>query len=128
MPVTNVTPVTNVLYIDGVLMPTPTSITPQFNRLWAQDSGRTASGLWVGDIQAEKWRIDATWKYISRDDVKTLMEALYSSAYVTVKFHCPLTDKEKSITAYSSDVKLPVYSYALNHIMYEDFSISIVER
>lgn len=121
-------PITKVLYVDGVLMPTPSQITPQYNRLWTQGSGRTISGLWHGDIQAEKWRLDVTWEYLSRDAVKQLMQALLTKAFIQVQFHSPLTDSLTTITAYSGDVKIPVYAYALDQITYKDFPISIVER
>lgn len=121
-------PITKVLYVDGVLMPTPSHITPQYNRLWTQGSGRTISGEWHGDIQAEKWRLDVTWEYLSRDAVKQLMQALLTKAFIQVKFHSPKTDSLETITCYSGDVKLPVYSYALDQITYENFNVSIVER
>lgn len=120
--------VKNALYVDDVLMPEPTAIAPKYNRLWAQESGRTASGNWVGRIQAEKWGLDVTWQYISRDDVKTLMNALLTKAYVTIKFHSPMLDKEKTITCYAGDITVPVYCYALDEIMYEDLTVTIVER
>lgn len=118
----------NVLYVNGTALPTPSTIIPTRNRLWAQESGRTASGLFVGDIQAEKWRLDITWTALPAATVSTIMSALLSGSFLTVRFYSPLTDALITATMYAGDIPTPVYCYSLANTMYESLSVSLVER
>ena len=47
-----------ILYLGGVKVKDPSSITIQRNKLWSQGSGRSRSGNFCGKVQALKYRID----------------------------------------------------------------------
>ena len=79
-------------------MPTPDKdgISVTYEPLWSSNSGRTASGLFVGDIIAEKITIDITLTNLSDSEVGMLEEQL-KNAFLTVSVIDP-KDPAKRIT------------------------------
>lgn len=116
----------NALVINGVVMPTPTSLTPSRNKIWSQNSGRQQNGVWAGDIIGKAWRLDVTWEPCSATDMQTILNAL-DPTYIQVQFINPKTNAYTTREFYSGDESLEVYSYAMNDMMYSGITVSLVQ-
>ena len=115
-----------ILKVDGIDIPDPSSITISRNKVWSQNTGRTKSGKYVGDLAAIKWRIDATWNNISENKAQEIMSA-FEPAYVNVRFRNPKTKANTTTKFYGGDETLNVYNYDIDEAVYESVSLSIVE-
>ena len=115
-----------VLKVNGSDIPDPTSITISRNKVWAQNTGRTKSGKYVGDIVALKWRIDATWNNVSENKAQEIMNA-FEPAFMDVRFKNPKTKAFATAKFYGGDETLNVYNYDIAEAVYESVSLSIVE-
>lgn len=115
-----------ILKVDGTDIPDPTSIVISRNKIWSQNTGRTKSGKYAGDLIALKWRIDATWNNISENKAQEIMNA-FEPAYVNVRFRNPKTKANATAKFYGGDETLNVYNYDIDEAVYESVSLSIVE-
>lgn len=116
-----------VIKIDGVAIRDPTTISIQRNKIWSSGSGRTKSGNWAGDITNVKWRIDVSWAPLSSNDAQKIFNAL-EPAYVSVTFLDPKSNTFKEKTFYGGDIALPVYNYNVEKAVYENLTVSLVEK
>lgn len=82
--------ISNAFQLNGVNMPTPDSggITYGKEPLWSNNSGRTASGKFVGDIIAEKRTADISLSGLTEDEVR-LIESQLKNAFFTVSIIDP---------------------------------------
>lgn len=115
-----------ILKVDDTNIPDPTSITISRNKVWAQNTGRTKSGKYVGDLIAVKWRIDATWNNISETKAQEIINA-FEPSFVNIRFKNPKTKSFATAKFYSGDETLNVYNYEIEQAVYESVSLSIVE-
>lgn len=121
------TAIGNVLKINGVGIKDPSSITPSRNKEWSQNSGRTKSGNFVGDIAAMKWKLDLTWAPLTEDEMQTLLTAL-EPAFISVRFKNPRTKSFETKTFYGGSETMVVYNYNVEEAVYENLSVSLVEK
>lgn len=56
------------------------------NKIWSKNTGRTASGLMVGDIVTRKYSLVLKWTDIWESDVKKLDTAINTKAFFPVTF------------------------------------------
>ena len=92
-----------ILYLGGVKVKDPSSITIQRNKLWSQGSGRSRSGNFCGKVQALKYRIDVQWSWLTEAEAAQI---------------CALLEPDY----------IDVYSYAIEKAVYEGLPISLVEK
>lgn len=117
----------SVLKIDGKTMKDPSNITLSRNKEWSQNSGRTKSGTFVGDIAAMKWRLDIAWSPLSEDEAMEILTAL-EPAYVDVYFKNPRTKSYETRKFYTGSETIPLYNYEIKDAVYENLTVSIVEK
>lgn len=115
------------LIIDGVTMKEPSQIEVSRNKIWSQNSGRTQSGTFTGDVVARKMRLDVTWTPLSQEEAKAILTAL-EPPFISVTFKNPRTNSFTTKTFYAGDESVSVYSYALNNVTYEGLKVSLVEK
>lgn len=116
-----------ILYLGGVKVKEPSSITIQRNKLWSQGSGRSRSGNFCGKVQTLKYRIDVQWSWLTEAEAAQIC-ALLEPDYIDVKFRDPKTKQMKTIRAYAGDEVYSVYNYAIEKAVYEGLPISLVEK
>lgn len=76
------------LYFGGVKIRTPTVFQLSNEKIWSQNTDRTASGLMAGDIIAIKKTIHIEWAHASPNEVKTINSFIsdIGNAFFTVSF------------------------------------------
>lgn len=60
---------TDGLKFDGVVMPTPSDVKFENNKIWSDNTGRSADGRLVGDIICIKKKIYITWTHLNGSQV-----------------------------------------------------------
>lgn len=117
------------LEINGYTPPVPDkdgfSVTE--NKIWSKNTGRTASGLMVGDIVARKYSLAIKWTDIFENDVAEIDRAINSKAFFPVKF---INQRGETLTRtfYSDD---PVYGKKVrkNKVMkYSSVNLVLTEK
>ena len=77
------------LTVDGVALPAPAAdgVTISKEKLWSQDTGRSASGLLNGTIVAQKVTLSVKWPPLTPQEVKTIDDIASSGdAFHQVKY------------------------------------------
>lgn len=119
-------------FIENVLMPTPDAdgITITKNKLWSNNSGRVASGKYVGDILAIKLTIDITYsRKLTSSEIDIIDTAIHAKTFMNVKVLKPgTTNTYITNLCYVADE-----SYALNKktnkdAYYNGLSLSFVAQ
>lgn len=92
----------NLIYIGGVLMPSPKSYAVSLQDLDSDDSGRSETGkMYRNRIRAGVYKIQATWR-VDRDELKKIVDAVAAASF-PVKFFDPNTASTKTCTMYAGD-------------------------
>ena len=119
-----------VFFVDGVAI-TPSTLKISRCKEWAEGSGRSTSGNFIGDIKCKKWKFEVTVKCASDDEAYSILNHVDpdDKDYLTVKFKNPY-DKGKTAqtTCYSSDTVSEVQSYATGIKTYSLLSFSLVGK
>lgn len=76
----------DVLYAGGSALPPPVSISVSDEIIWTADTGRTLSGLMIGDVAAEKKNISIKWGILPESDVILIKNAL-AAGFHPFTFH-----------------------------------------
>lgn len=116
-----------ILMIDNVIIKDPSSISVSRNKIWSQNSGRTQSGNFTGDIANMKWRIDIVWSPLTEKEAQELLKAL-EPAFINVRFKNPRTKTFTTNKFYGGDEAIVVYNYDVVNSVYESLSVSLVEK
>lgn len=117
------------LIIDGALMPRLklSGLTITREKIWSKNTGRSASGVMVGDIVRIPYKLQCEWPPLTAEEVKAL-DAAVSKAFFSVQFWDPSTNGPKTITAYAGTLTLPVYSYVNGVKTYSGVKVDLIER
>lgn len=109
----------------GVALPSPTELTAGSEIIWSANTGRTASGLMVGDVVAEKRTLTIRWGVLTMGELALLREKLVSGFF-------PLT-----LTVDGDSVTVEGYRGALTHELLGTFGgvtycrsaqVSVIQR
>lgn len=97
------------------------------NKIWSKNTGRTASGLMVGDIIAKKYSVSVTWSNLDEETAGKIHSAISEKAFFDVTF---LNQKGERLTKtfYSDD---PVYTkklYIGGKVYYASFTVILTEK
>lgn len=77
---------TETLLINGVVMPSPVQIAVGNEIIWSANTGRTSSGLMVGDVVAEKKTLTIEWGILTDQEYKLIQDNLIPG-FIPIKFH-----------------------------------------
>ena len=106
----------------------PSKMTISHNDIRSQNSGRTKSGYFVGDLVVYKWRIDAVFEPCSREQTQNLLNAIQKQ-YIKIGFTNPKTNRHDTFDSYAGAVTINVYNYDVSsNITYSGLNFSVVER
>ncbi len=115
-----------ILKAGGQALPAPVQMTVDDEIIWTSDTGRTLSGLMVGDVLAEKKSLKIDWGPLPEADVVKI------KTYLTTGFY-PITFHDDGI-----DITIEVYRGTLSktHLgyigdgayWYRSVSVTLVER
>ena len=66
-------------------LPSPVEISIDDEIIWSSDSGRDLSGLFAGDVIAEKKTISITWGVLDEEEVQLIQDIL-KAGYIPLTF------------------------------------------
>lgn len=75
-----------ILRAGGIVLPSPVSLTINDELIWSEETGRTLSGLMVGEIIAEKKNISIKWGFMTEEDM-LLIRRNMASNFFPFTFH-----------------------------------------
>lgn len=118
------------LWINGVAMPTPSKLISGKEPIWSSNTGRTSTGLMVGDIVGYKFKLQIEWNVLNQEQSAALDNAITTTPFFTVKFIDPTSPagEYKEITAYANGVSYPVYSYVDGLPRHTGVGLSLIEQ
>ena len=113
--------------INNKTIASPTEISNSFESLDKQE--RTMDGTMVVDEIGKKNKVDVKWEYLSKEDMKTLTNELWSSTFVTVSFRDKDSGDLVTMHAVGKDLSYsPHYNWVRSCLMWKSVSVSFVER
>lgn len=121
--------ISDAVKINGVCMPTPDKdgITYGKEPLWSSNSGRTASGLYVGDLVAEKMTVDISFSNLTESDVRLIENAL--TTFYTLSVIDPLDSSNRiTLECYIPPRAYPLKVVSKDGAKYNTVTLNCVER
>lgn len=120
-----------ILKINGFEPPAPDEggIKIGVEKIWSDNTGRSASGLMIGDIKAIKTVLDISWHKLKDSEVLNLDEAINSvdKPFFLVEYY-----DQKGVlqtkTFYAAPNSYTQKKYDRNGIKYADISIQLIEQ
>ena len=113
--------------INSKAIKAPTEITCSADSLDKEE--RTVDGTMVVDLVGSKRKLDVSWEFLSKEDMKLLSAETKSGTFVTVTYNDSTTGELTSMTARAKDLQYqPYYDWAKSRLMWKGVSISFVER
>lgn len=119
----------NGLKFDGVTMPTPSDIKFENNKIWSENTGRSANGYLVGDIIGIKKKILITWTHLNGDQVD-LINSYISNVYRPF-FDVEVIDEtftSRTYNVYAGDVSYDTLSWDGNMQFTKNVTVNLIER
>ena len=119
----------NLLLIDDVVMPTPSSFLINISDLDTNESGRSIDGNLHRDVIGTNFRkIDLTWKTMTREDLKKFLNAVSKTNFM-VTYYDPIQDAMVKKTMYASDRKVDMYNFIIDNgkPLWLDISVSLIQ-
>ncbi len=109
----------------GVALPSPTAITTSDEIIWSANTGRTASGLMVGDVIAEKKTFAIQWGVLTKAELDTIRSRLPSgfSTFTIVE-----DGEATTITAYRSTIAATLLGSFGGVTYYKDVTATVIQR
>lgn len=115
-----------ILSVDDVKLASPTSIQIDDEIIWSSDSGRDLSGLFSGDVIAEKKTVTVNWEYLTENEVEIIQEKL-CSGYFQLQFRD--VGGYLTIDSYRGTLSKTILGYIGDGILYfKSVSCKIVQR
>lgn len=112
------------LKINGVLMPTPSEMTPSIYDI--TDGARDSTGTMHIDLIATKYKLECNWSILSQANMTKLLNAIKPITF-NISFIDPETGLEKTIVVYKGDRSMPVLKITDGECVYKDFKINFIE-
>lgn len=116
------------LKINGKEMPTPDA-NISFNKepLWSSNAGRTASGLFVGDIVAEKRTVSFSFSQLTAEEISLIENEL--NTFYNVDFVNPLNPAERiEFECYRPPRSFPLKRVRNGLATFDTFTLDCIER
>ena len=111
--------------INGGKIPTPTDY-----RVGVMDlskAERNVAGTMVIDRIATKRKLDLSWNYLTKEQVRQLFNAV-SPVFFTVRYIDPVDNTRKTGSFYAGDRNAGALDYRKGNIRYKDITVNLIER
>ncbi len=113
------------LKVGETVLPSPVSLQVDDEMIWTSDSGRDLSGLFDGDIIAEKKTVTIAWGVLEASEVVTLSNHLCAGFF-------PLTFRDAggnlTIESYRATLSKVMLGEVAGVLYYKSVSCKIVQR
>lgn len=113
-----------ILQINGVEMPTPSSLTVMEYDI--TEGERDSTGTMHLDLIATKNKVECSWKHLTQTEMSTILSAI-SQLTFSVGFVNPTSGSAKTATYYKGDRTIPVMRVVNGVNQYQDFKVNFVE-
>lgn len=114
-----------IIWSGDVVLPAPVTLKISDEIIWSEDTGRTLSGLMIGDVVAEKKNLSITWGFLTENDIK-----LIKSRMIAGFFPFSFRDDGINITvsAYRGTLSREILGWMGEEYMYRSANVDIVQR
>ena len=114
------------LKANGVQLPSPVQITVNDEIIWSSDTGRSSSGIMIGDIIAEKKNVAIQWGVLTASEVKKISKNVKAGFF---SFVFEDEGEEVSITVYrATTVKEQLGKLTDGIMYYKSVSTSFIQK
>ncbi len=117
----------NMLMVNGVRIPSPSTMTWGLQDISASDAGRTDDSIMHKNRVGQKVTLDLSWSGKTPSEASLILNA-FNPEYIDVTYHDPKENKLVTKNFYSGDKKAPVKIWTVNQKRYESISFNIIER
>lgn len=115
------------IIIDGVPLPTPTSMEVLREKIWSTNTTRASNGDLVGDVKTRKWKINLGWNVLSEDKCQKILQIMEPD-FISVSFFNPLFQQRETRKFYGGELKTNVYNYAVEGNEYDNCTVNLIEK
>lgn len=111
--------------VGGTALPSPTGLQVDDEIIWSSDSGRDLSGLFSGDVIAQKKSVTVSWGILTAAEVAQIQNSL-TAGYLSVT----IQDAAGSVTisAYRGTLSKVLLGTIAGTTYYKSVSCKIVQR
>lgn len=117
----------NSLKLEGVAVPTPSSMEISREKIWSANTGRVESGKMTGDLVAIKHKLVIEWRVLTEAQISEI-DSHISKAFFECTFRDPRSNAWKTITVYAGTPTYHVYSYANGLPHYDGITVDLIEQ
>lgn len=118
----------NMLKVNGVLLPCPSSFEWGLQDVSASDSGRTQDAIMHKNRVAQKRTLSVSWNAPTWKDACTIIQAV-NPEYVQVEYPDPLSGNQHEVrTFYVGDRSVPFKYWWIGNQLMESISFDFIER
>ena len=90
---------------------------------------RTLDGTMVIDVIGTKKKVDVSWEYLVKEDLKVLTAESGSDRFSRITFHNGETGELETIVARAENLTyMPYYDWAKAQLLWKDVSLSFKEK
>lgn len=115
----------DVIYFDGVALPSPSKYNVSLSDIQSSDSGRNDDGyMTIEIIRSDVATIDIGWTMLTQSELELIM-AHMANAEINVKFY--YGNNYKTAKMYKGDRKTDIKMVKTQNESYWDLSLSLVE-
>lgn len=119
----------NGLKFNGEVMPTPAEITFTNNKIWSENTGRSATCLLVGDLKTIKKTISIVWTHLNGEQIAQVNR--YISNVYSPFFSVTVIDEtfqESTYTVYAGDPTYEILSWDSPLQFTKNVSVNLIEQ
>lgn len=115
-----------ILKSGNTILPDPASVSVDDEIIWTSDTGRTLSGLMIGDVVAEKKNINIKWGVLPESEVALIKKTLVAGFF---PFTFRDDGKMMTIESYRGTLSKTQLGWVGDGIFYyKSVSVDIVQR
>ena len=116
--------------VDGVELPTPAAdgVTISKEKLWSQDTGRSASGLLNGTIVAQKVTLNLKWPPLTPQEAKIIDDLASSGTEFHTVRYTDIAGSTYTKTMYFGTPSGTWGSWANGAQYVTDYAVNLIER
>lgn len=115
-----------ILWAGSVTLPAPVAITVNDELIWSSDTGRTLSGLMVGDVVAEKKTLNVQWGVLTEAELVLIKNTL-TAGFFPISFRDD--GIEMTIESYRGTLSKEQLGWLGDGVFYyKSASVDIVQR
>jgi len=110
---------------NGVLLPSPVEIGTSEEIIWSANTGRSTTGLMVGDVVAQKRTLNLRWGVLTAAEYDLIRSNLRSGFH---PFSLTVDGAVATITAYRGAVTATMIGTYGGVTYYRDAAVSIIQQ